>query len=109
MRWSKPSRSRTTSGRHGAQAELDVLVAELARSLGLDGRARTAASVSERARLNVTRALRSALAKLTEALPVAGAVLDRRVRTGVFCAYEPHADDEAMWSVQSRLNEPGPG
>jgi tetratricopeptide (TPR) repeat protein len=83
------------------QAELDSLVAELARAFGLGGRVRKASSVAERARLNVTRALRAALTKLTEALPEAGAVLDRRVRTGLFCAYEPHADDEAVWSVQS--------
>ncbi len=83
------------------QRELDALVAELVRAFGLGGRDRRAASAAERARLNVTRALRAALAKLTDALPEAGAVLDRRVRTGTFCAYEPHAADEAMWSVQS--------
>ena len=82
------------------QAELDGLVAELARAFGLGGRDRRAASAAERARLNVTRALRAALAKLSDALPDAGAVLDRRVRTGLFCAYEPHPDDEAIWSVQ---------
>lgn len=87
------------------QAELDHLVAELARAFGLGGRDRKASSVAEKARLNVTRALRTALAKLTDALPEPGAVLDRRVRTGVFCAYEPHPDDEAVWSVQSRLND----
>jgi hypothetical protein len=84
-----------------AQTELDALVAELARAFGLGGRDKKAASAAEKARLNVTRALRAALAKLTEALPEAGAVLDRRVRTGLFCAYEPHPDDEALWSVQS--------
>jgi hypothetical protein len=83
------------------QGELDALVAELARAFGLGGRDRRAASAVERARLNVTRALRAALAKLSEALPAAGAVLDRRVRTGTYCAYEPQPDDEALWSVQS--------
>jgi len=67
----------------------------------LGGRDRWASSAAEKARLNVTRALRSALAKLAEALPDAGSVLDRRVRTGVFCAYQPHPDDEVTWSVQS--------
>lgn len=81
------------------QTELDRLVAELARAFGLGGRARKASSAAERARLNVTRAVRSALVKLTEALPGAGAVLDRRVRTGIFCAYEPHPDDEIVWSL----------
>jgi tetratricopeptide (TPR) repeat protein len=83
------------------QAELDALVAELARAFGLGGRDRKAASVAEKARVNVTRALRAAVAKLAEALPEPGAVLDRRVRTGLFCAYQPQADDEIMWSVQS--------
>jgi hypothetical protein len=45
--------------------------------------------VAERARLNVTRALRAAIAKVTEALPAPGTVLDRRVRTGLYCAYLP--------------------
>ncbi|MDQ3738330.1 MAG: hypothetical protein M3337_04090 [Actinomycetota bacterium] len=82
------------------QAELDSLVGELARAFGLGGRNRMASSVAEKARLNVTRALRAALAKLAAALPAPGAVLDRRVRTGLFCCYEPHPDDETIWSVQ---------
>src|SRR6185503_4770559 len=40
-----------------AQAELDVLVRQLAQAFGLGGRDRRAASAAERARLNVTRAL----------------------------------------------------
>jgi hypothetical protein len=57
----------------------------------------------------VTRALRAALAHLVEALPEAAEPLDRRVRTGTFCAYEPHPDDGAVWTVQSRLNGDAPG
>jgi tetratricopeptide (TPR) repeat protein len=79
------------------QGELDALVGELARAFGLGGRQRSASSASERARLNVTRALRAAIARLSEALPEAGAVLDRRVRTGFYCAYEPHPEDEILW------------
>ena len=86
------------------QTELDELVAELARSFGLGGRDRRASSTAEKARLNVTRALRAALAKLIEALPEAGAALDRRIRTGTFCAYEPQADDIVRWDVQRGLN-----
>ena len=71
------------------------------RAFGLGGVDRKASSVAEKARLNVTRAVRAAIGKVTEALPDAGAVLDRRVRTGLFCAYEPHPDDEVLWSVQS--------
>jgi tetratricopeptide (TPR) repeat protein len=83
------------------QDELDQLVRQLAQAFGLGGRSRSAASAAERARLNVTRALRAATARLGEALPAAGDVLDRRIRTGLFCAYEPAADDGVRWVVQS--------
>ncbi|MGH9223948.1 MAG: hypothetical protein ACRD2W_09250 [Acidimicrobiales bacterium] len=87
-----------------AQGELDGLVAELARAFGLGGRERAASSAAEKARLNVTRAVRAAIGKLAEALPGPGAVLDRRVRTGLFCAYDPDPDDEVLWIVQSPVN-----
>lgn len=82
------------------QEELDQLIQQLAQAFGLAGRSRRAASAAERARLNVTRALRAALGRITEALPVAGADLDRRVRTGLYCIYEP-ADNDVRWIVQS--------
>ena len=70
-------------------------------AFGLGGRDRRAASAAERARLNVTRALRAATARLEEALPGAGGALDRRLRTGLYCAYEPAGDDTVRWIVQS--------
>jgi tetratricopeptide (TPR) repeat protein len=82
------------------QVELDLLVAQLAQAFGLGGRSRVAGSAAERARLNVTRAVRAALAKLIDALPEAGATLDRSVRTGLYCAYEP-LDGDIRWIVQS--------
>jgi tetratricopeptide (TPR) repeat protein len=86
------------------EEELQQLVEQLAGAFGLGGRDRRAASAAERARLNVTRALRAALLRLQEALPEAGAALDRRVRTGLYCAYEPEDGDEIRWIVQSALN-----
>ena len=77
-----------------AQAELDVLVRQLAQAFGLGGRDRRAASAAERARLDVTHALRAATARLEEALPETARALDRRLRTGLYCAYEPAADDD---------------
>ena len=82
------------------QAELDQLVAQLAKAFGLGGRDRRASSAAERARLNVTRAVRAAIAKLAEALPEAGAALDRHVRTGLYCSYTP-VDGDLRWIVQS--------
>jgi tetratricopeptide (TPR) repeat protein len=83
------------------QGEVDQLVDQLGQAFGLGGRARRASSAAERARLNVTRALRAATATLAEALPEAGTVLDRRLRTGLYCAYEPDDGDDVHWVVQS--------
>lgn len=82
------------------QGELDQLVAELARAFGLGGKERPAGSAAEKARLNVTRALRSAVARITEAFPEIGRELDSHLRTGTYCAYEPAAG-AAAWFVQS--------
>jgi hypothetical protein len=38
---------------------------------------------------------------VSEALPEAGTVLDRRLRTGLYCAYEPDESDNVRWSVQT--------
>ena len=83
------------------QAELDQLVAQLAQAFGLGGKSRRASSATERARLNVTRALRSATAQVTKVVPEAGTVLDQRLRTGIYCAYEPDDGDPIRWSVQA--------
>ncbi len=87
------------------QDELDRLVGELAAAFGLGGRSRHAASAVERARLNVTRSVRTAITRITEALPAAGAALGRDVRTGTYCSYGP-IDDGVVWIVQSELNGP---
>ena len=86
------------------QAELDQLVGQLASAFGLGGRSRQASSAAERARVNVTRALRAAATRLGEALPEAGTVLDRRLRTGLYCVYEPDESDAVRWIVQSEVN-----
>jgi hypothetical protein len=83
-----------------AQNELDQLVAQLAQAFGLGGRDRPGGSAAERARLNVTRALRSAIERIREALPDAGQTLDRHVKTGLYCGYFP-AEPEIRWVVQS--------
>jgi hypothetical protein len=83
--------------------ELDRLVAHLAAAVGLGGRDRKASSAAERARLNVTRALRTAIGRVEDVLPEAGMALDRAVRTGTFCLYDP-APGDIRWIVQSGVN-----
>ena len=82
------------------QDECDHLVAQLAAAFGLTGRSRVASSAAERARLNVTRSLRTAIARIRAEVPDAGDVLDRRIRTGLYCAYEPDQADPVHWVVQ---------
>ena len=72
-----------------ARAEREFLVAELARAVGLGGRDRRAAAHAERARLNVTRAIRAAMANLARANPALGRHLAVTIRTGRYCAYTP--------------------
>jgi hypothetical protein len=72
-----------------AEGERDFLVRELAGAIGLGGRDRRMGSPSERARVSVTRAIRSALARIQEHSPALGDHLERTIRTGTYCSYTP--------------------
>ena len=85
------------------QQEIDAIVAELGRAFGIGGRARRAASAAEKARLNVTRAIRAAIARIEQAHPAAGRELDRAVRTGTYCVYQPPGDARVLWAAQRRV------
>jgi hypothetical protein len=82
-----------------ARQELDFLVAELARAVGLGGRDRRAASHAERARLNATRAIRAAMANLAAANPALGRHLAATVRTGRYCSYTPDPRLPIAWQL----------
>ncbi len=69
--------------------ERDALVAELSRAVGLGGRSRSAGSATERARVNVQKRLKDAIARLGDVDPDAGQYLQRAVRTGAFCSFRP--------------------
>jgi hypothetical protein len=82
------------------EEELDALVGEIARATGLGGRSRTAsASPAERARVNVTKAIRTAI-KLTEReSPALAEHLRASVRTGRFCSYAPPGQAPPRWQT----------
>jgi hypothetical protein len=82
-----------------ADAERDFLIRELARAFGLSGRARRAASASERARASVTRAVRQAMTRIGEHHPALGEHLGHAVRTGTYCAYLPDPRAPANWRL----------
>jgi hypothetical protein len=72
-----------------ARSEREAIAHELARGVGLGGRARRAGSAAERARVNVQRRIRGAIRRIGESLPALGAYLERTVRTGTYCVYQP--------------------
>jgi hypothetical protein len=55
---------------------------------------------AERARLNVTRAIRSAIAKIAEQEPELGHLLNTSVRTGASCVYEPDLSVPLEWNIR---------
>lgn len=80
-----------------AQAELDHVVAELARSTGLAGRSRSLDRTVERARVRVTKAVRRALAELRAVAPATASHLETTIQTGTFCAYRPETGHLVAW------------
>ena len=79
--------------------EMEMLADELNRASGLGGRSRKAGSDAERARLNVTRAVRKVVRKIEAGCPVLGRHLDRAVQTGLFCAYQPDPTFPVEWEL----------
>ncbi len=82
-----------------ARGERDALENELARAFGLGGRARRAGSAAERARINVTRAIRSALRAIRDGDPELARYLETTLKTGTFCAYEPDPRFPVEWDL----------
>jgi hypothetical protein len=76
-------------GRDAALAERDWLVAQLASAAGFGGRVRSFPNQDERARVAVGKAIRRALARISEADPILGDHLRQTVHTGVRCSYWP--------------------
>jgi hypothetical protein len=91
-----------------ARHEMDFLVGELARAVGLGGRGRRAASHAERARLNATRAIRAAMSNLARANPSLGRHLSVTIRTGRYCSYTPDPRVPIVWRA-NLLGYWGPG
>jgi tetratricopeptide (TPR) repeat protein len=82
-----------------ARDELGFVARELAGAVGLGGRDRKTGSDAERARVNVTRAIRTALKRISDHDPALGRSLGTSIRTGTFCAYEPLPGDEPVWDL----------
>ncbi|MHB8512699.1 MAG: ATP-binding protein [Actinomycetota bacterium] len=79
------------------ESEIEAIVAELKASVGLSGRDRVSDSSSERARIAVTKSVRSAIEKISSEIPSLGEHLAASIRTGTFCSYDPIAP--LTWEV----------
>jgi tetratricopeptide (TPR) repeat protein len=77
--------------------ERQALASELRRAIGFAGRPRRTSADAERARVNVTRTLRAAIARIARAAPIAGAHLDSSVHTGIVCRYQPSPGAPDCW------------
>jgi len=73
----------------GEATERALLLEQLAGAYGLGGRVRRTGSSSEKARSAVTARVRDAVRRIAAHDPELGRHLDRSVRTGTFCSYEP--------------------
>ncbi len=82
-----------------ARDEFAFVARELAGAVGLGGRDRKTGSDAERARVNVTRAIRTALKRISEHDARLGRRLGTEIKTGTFCVYEPDPGDEPVWDL----------
>jgi len=82
------------------QVEMEALVRELKRAIGLGGRDRPTGSDAERARVNVARSIRRSIAALASQAPLLGAHLEAAVRTGRHCIYLPEPGTAMSWIVE---------
>lgn len=79
-------------------AERECLLAQLRGAVGFGGRARTlGGDATERARKSVTARVRDAIRRIEAVVPELGSHLDRSVRTGTCCRYQPV--EPVSWSV----------
>jgi hypothetical protein len=81
--------------------EIDALLRELRKAVGLGGRDRPTGSDAERARINVVRSLRRAVAAVIDQAPLLGAHLEESVRTGGYCIYLPEPAAVLSWRVET--------
>jgi hypothetical protein len=91
---------RDEEGAEAARRELEFVRRELASAVGIGGRDRESGSHAERARINVTRAVRSTLKRIAGYDPELGAELEAGVKTGTFCVYRPDPTHPLLWRIE---------
>jgi non-specific serine/threonine protein kinase len=82
------------------RAELDALAQQLAAAVGLGGRARRTGGATERARQSVTKAIRATVRRIADECAPLGDHLERSVRTGMSCVFDPDPHAKIHWRVE---------
>lgn len=77
--------------------EIEQLTAGLESAVSPLGAVRRWDSPAERARLSVTKAIRSSEQKIASACPELGQHLANCIKTGQVCSYQPERDHEIVW------------
>jgi DNA-binding response OmpR family regulator len=91
--WNDPERAAR------AKEERELLAHELASAVGLGGRDRKVGSDAERARINVTRAIKAVLDRIAENSPALAKHFEATLRTGTFCSYVPDPRSPLRWEL----------
>lgn len=86
-------------GRERLQSQIEMIETEIEAAVGLGGRMRDLTREGENIRLRVTRAIRDAIRRITESLPVIGHHLHRHIRTGGSCSYTPDPGHRIVWRI----------
>ena len=79
------------------EKELEFIGHELSRAVGAGGRDREHRAENERARVNVTNAVRTLTAKIAKEHLSLGRYLRLTIRTGRFCSYRPDPRSTPCW------------
>lgn len=80
-----------------ASEEREFIAHEIASAVGLGGRDRKAASDAERARVNVTRAIKAVVDRIAENSPALAKHFEATLHTGTFCSYVPDPRATLRW------------
>jgi tetratricopeptide (TPR) repeat protein len=83
-----------------AQMDREYLIAELSHAVGLGGRLRQTGGTTERARTSAARSIRYALDQLAGHHPIAAGHLQRSIRTGTYCSYQPDPVTAVSWHTR---------
>ncbi|MGH7821492.1 MAG: hypothetical protein ACREQ9_17140, partial [Candidatus Binatia bacterium] len=76
----------------------DLPAADLAAAAGEAGFAPSRAASSDQARVNVTKAIKGAIRRISAANPSLGRVLERTIRTGKVFSYDPDPHSPIRWN-----------